>query len=226
MILNIIVCCQYSGDKICKGSANDLRAVKDLLIGEKQIFDDMDSNNLNDLIPYLQCLSSKGYQKIIFYFSGHGSDGHLEIGDHYISLNQIKNLLLPTLTDQGDLFLICDCCCQGNLNLPFELINDKLIYLKDSSSYPEGNFILLMTPGPYQTLGSSEGSLFTNKLIENYRPEYPLTDIISKISKQQNDIGLYQSHNVLTTIPLTVNYRIFTDDTIRIKHYGSLITTR
>lgn len=136
-------------------------------INVKDSFSDYITNVHNGYELMKELSDIEFYDRIIFYFSGHGvADCILTPDEKAIDVRLLLNLLIKDASSQ--VFAIMDCCHASSMRLCYKLNNCKLILRDRRLTVPIANEIILITgtneDKNEKAISSKTGSVFTNNL--------------------------------------------------------------
>lgn len=169
--------CQTFCDKIFV--CTDIEYIKDETLLQEAINDKIANDDLltfysklepliiiNDLLSVLKTILINGkIDKLIIYFSGHGSDGSVILPDNsLLSFDDFKNCILDNISDT-EIFWILDCCNPQGLHLPYKL-NGNRFTLSPNRFHCVKQKIMLITSAENheKSIATRSGSLFSRYL--------------------------------------------------------------
>lgn len=172
--------------------------------------------NSNDFLNFIRA-KVKTKDKIIVYYSGHGSKKNIILpkseaqvslifepqkDQHKIPYQTFRDTILYASHRNGQVLFLMDCCAGNGLDLPFKL-DERGIYRLKHTQIPSQKVVCISSSisNEFSLYSKQKGSLFTNEMMNIFSSK------VSSYKELVNRIGihklnhLYQSVNVYTSRP-------------------------
>lgn len=218
MILSFLLGFDYhdsrnDAESFCSGSHKDLEKMYNFMQGVKYIFSDISLPNsfivhsAEEIFVELRDINYQDVSLVLFYFTGHGEDGHIKISSEYIPLLSFLEFFDSRLSSTAEIVFLCDCCGMNSNPLKLPFLNHDSIQERFIARH---RVVFLIAPSNSLTTGNEKGSYFTSKLCKQYEKN-PYSTLPGNI---------YSSYIMRSSIPLTVPQRVgIVDRKIYIKKY-------
>jgi len=112
--------------------------------------------------------NSKGENKYIIYFTGHGKDKGMLLPDGSIMyFHTLKKVICGMVPPQSEIFVMIDCCHPGRMGLNYVFSKTHFVFKNEENIEKSSQKFFFLTSFNYQerNIITDRGSLFTNSFL-------------------------------------------------------------
>jgi len=166
----------------------------------------------DNILDYLSKLYQdvKPGEKILIYYSGHGSNVRTSSKDEYdqnfdqamnvmnnqiVTDNEINDFITKNIPEKAEIFLIFDCCHSGDIvDLKYKLKGERFCPIRKSLPDLDNNIVLISGCAFTQsTTDAPKGGAFTNRFLDVIKNDKKVSyvDMYKTLQKNLNYLKVY-----------------------------------